>query len=464
MFKSTFSRSKVLCSGFVFLVIALCGSHNLYASVANGPMRGLTNHQIIDSMFLGWNLGNTMDANTETGWGNPVTTQAMIDVLAKGGFKTLREPVTWQNHFGAAPTYTIDSTWLDRVVAIANYALNDSMYVIVNTHHEGWDNLGATGTAMETIKAECAALWTQIANAFKNYGDYVIFEIFNEPNTGATNSYSGGTAANRAVLDTYQVAAVNAIRATGGNNATRKIVLQGISASPIAVSVATIPIVDTNCIVSLHTYDPTGFSLNCNPTTWGSTADSASIRNDLKSQDSMLIKKGGVAVLGEWGSQNCDQLTPSRVAHAFYYAQQTRDHAMVPVWWDDGAGYEILNRTGLAWEYPTIAAALLAGAKSATFGSTFPTATISEPPKDEGAPFGLQERAGIINYTLPKTAFVSLCVYTIQGRMVSTLVKSKQLAGNYEVKLSTKDISFGHYILEFKAGNYVVMKGFNIFK
>jgi endoglucanase len=86
--------------------------------------------QYVNDMYLGWNLGNTMDASGgETGWGNPVTTQAMVDAVHKMGFKFLRLPVTWKGHFGSnAPytdgnaPYTIDPTWLARVVTIANYA------------------------------------------------------------------------------------------------------------------------------------------------------------------------------------------------------------------------------------------------------------------------------------------------------------------------------------------------------
>jgi len=95
--------------------------------------------------------------------GQPVTTQAMIDAVHKQGFKTMREPVTWNGHFGGSPTYTIDATWMARVAAIANYALNDSMYVMINTHHDGWYNLSSTSP---TVQAEVVAIWTQIANAF----------------------------------------------------------------------------------------------------------------------------------------------------------------------------------------------------------------------------------------------------------------------------------------------------------
>ena len=216
MKKNTASKSKGIRPVIMVLAIALLGSSFIaQGSVANDAMRNLSRGQYVKNMYLGWNLGNTMDANTETGWGQPVTTQAMIDAVHKQGFKTMREPVTWNGHFGGSPTYTIDATWMARVAAIANYALNDSMYVMINTHHDGWYNLSSTSP---TVQAEVVAIWTQIANAFKSYSDYVSFEIFNEPNAGATNQYGGGSDANRAALAAYQTAAIAAIRATGGNN------------------------------------------------------------------------------------------------------------------------------------------------------------------------------------------------------------------------------------------------------
>jgi endoglucanase len=467
--KNIFSINKIIRSAFVFVVL---GSFSIFAqlyttgSVAIGPMRGLTKGQFINAMKVGWNLGNTMDGSgTETGWGQPVTTQAMLDCVAKQGFKTLREPVTWSSHFGGAPTYTIDASFMARVAAIANYALNDSMYVIVNTHHDGWYNLGATGAAATTVQAEVVAIWTQIANEFKNYSDYLIFEIFNEPNAGAANQYGGGDATSRANLAAYQTAAVAAIRATGGNNATRMIMLQGISASPIAASVATIPIPDANILVSIHTYDPGGFSMNCSPTTWGTSSDSSEVRNSLTSEQNMVATKGKVAVVGEWGSEACD-VTASRATHAYYYAQQCRLHAMVPIWWDDGGtmegsnGYGILDRrsTPPSWAFPTIAQALVNGANSATFPTDI------EPSIENKISLngGLMVKAGIVNYALPKTSSVSLCLYDVQGKIVSTLVKTNQSAGNYEVKLPTKGITSGNYVLELKAGNNLVTKRINI--
>lgn len=459
MVKNAFSKSKI----FGMLLIVTFASYNLFsASVANGPMRGLTPKQYVNDMFAGWNLGNTMDApGSETGWNNPVTTQAMIDAVHKMGFKFMRLPVTWKGHFGGAPDYTIDPNWLSRVVTIANYALNDSMYVMVNIHHDGtnggWFPLNATGSQVNNISAEVAAIWRQIANAFKGYGDYVLFEIFNEPQNGAPNMYGGGDSLSRANLATYQKAAIKAIRETGGNNATRMIVVQGISASPLAVSVGTIPIPDDNIIVSIHTYDPVEYSMNCNPNNWGSSSDSASIRKNLKDIQGWVETKHGTAIIGEWGTQNCDDQS-SRVKHAFYYAQQCRVYGMLPVWWDDGAGFHLLNRKSNppSWDYPTIAQAIVNGAKSGTFPTTgvISSSGIVKNYFDGG----VTVKAGFVYYEITKAAPVSMRLLTLQGEIISNLVHSFQSAGNYKVKIPSKGVSLNNYILELRTGTNVFTK------
>jgi endoglucanase len=470
MIRKTFLRRKFLFSAFISLGITMFGSgFNAQATVANDPMRNLTKGQYVKNMLVGWNLGNSFDGSgTETGWGNPVTTQAMIDAVHAQGIKTLRIPVTWQSHFGAAPTYTITPAFIQRLAEVVNYGLNDSMYVFINTHHDGWYNLGATGAQVTTITAEVAALWGQIATYFKSYSDYLSFEIFNEPNTGAANQYGGGDVTSRTNLATYQTAAIAAIRATGGNNATRMIIVQGIAASPIQASLATIPIPDNYTMVSVHTYDPTGFSLSGNPTTWGSTSDSQSVVKDLNNLQTWLSTKGKVIVLGEWGNTAADQLA-SRVKHAYYYAQQVVSHGGVPVWWDNNSfagadGFGLLTRKAVppTWGFPTVAQALVDGAKS----GLFPTNLLTDvgPSSEAKIPVnnGLSVKAGIVNYMVSKASSVSLRIYNMQGKIVSNLVQSNQSSGNYEVKLPTKGISSGNYLIELKAGNNFVTKRINI--
>ena len=104
--------------------------------------------QTVADMGLGWNLGNTLDAyngttigsnigstSSETAWGNPATTKAMIDMVKDSGVKTVRVPVTWYEHMDPN-TYKIDDVWMNRVEEIVNYVLEDDMYCIINVHHD----------------------------------------------------------------------------------------------------------------------------------------------------------------------------------------------------------------------------------------------------------------------------------------------------------------------------------------
>ena len=317
MKKAPAPRIGILAAASALFVLALLIDGDLHAQ--GGTMRGLTRQQVVCDMFVGWNLGNSMDCTTgdETGWGNPPTTQAMMDAVKAMGFNTVRIPVTWESHLGPAPSYTIDKAWLDRVEVIANYVLGTGMYAIVNTHHDAWIVLTTSGQAAGV--AEATAVWTQIATRFRDYGDHLILETFNEPH-GTTNAYSGGNTSQRAVLNAYNAAALAAIRGTGGNNATRFVMLPTHGASPptIAISELVIPNNDPNVLISIHTYDPNGFSLNGSPTTWGSASDKSSIDDNLTREVGDVAAKGTVPVIGEWGSVAPDDLAPRGRASTSY--------------------------------------------------------------------------------------------------------------------------------------------------
>jgi len=380
------SRRSILCSTSILLGAALLGGCNLIltrdaaptqaqapaaaasaAAAKPGVIRDITPKELVYDMKIGWNLGNTMDASPgETGWGNPVTTQEMIDKIRDMGFKTVRIPVTWNSHIGPAPDYTINKDWLDRVETIANYVLKDGMYAIVNTHHDGWIRLTADGQAAGC--AEAGKVWTQIANRFKDYSDYLILEDFNEPK-GSVNQYSGGTPETRKILNAYHLASVNAIRATGGNNTKRIVMVCTHAATPSDAAIAdlVIPNDDPRCVVSIHTYYPGGLAFG-GQNSWGTDADKAAMRRELDREQKAVASKGGTAIIGEWGSVSRVDLA-SRVAHAQYYAEQARLRGMTTIWWDNGGGdFGLLDRKAkpVTWKWPTIAEALVKGADLAT--------------------------------------------------------------------------------------------------
>jgi endoglucanase len=244
------------------------------------------------------------------------------------------------------------------------------MYAILNTHHDDWVSLmpAADQTA---VANQLAKLWTQIAVRFKNYGDHLIFETLNEPRTKDNTEWTGGTADARKRLNAYNVAAVNAIRASGGNNAKRYIMIptHGANSSTTCINDLVIPDNDARIIVSIHTYWPYNFSAGDGVSTWGSSADLSAMNTELDRIASLLPKKGRAAVVGEWGSINQNN-TASRVAHAKAYSEAVIKRGMAAIWWDNGGlktgkdNYGLLNRsvTPPSWSFPEIVQALSAGA------------------------------------------------------------------------------------------------------
>jgi len=339
---------------------------NIFANTAKTGMRNIPSSQIVYDMGVGWNLGNTLDCScdglsAETCWGNPVTTQAMIDEIAKRGFKTMRLPVTWDGHMGGYPNYTIDSDWLDRVEEIANYAFTNDMYVIINLHHEESWVIPSYDKKDEVID-RLTKVWTQIANRFQDYSDFLIFELLNEARLqGSANEWIGGTAEGRDCINQFHKAATDAIRATGGNNTTRKLMIAPYAASSTAIAIndLEIPNGDPNTMVSIHSYFPWLFCLR-EQTDWGTNSDKEAMDAEFDKIYNAFIDKGYPVVMGEWGATNNDNLN-DRLRHAAYYTQKCREKGICPVLWSNGKPNEfgIFDRNTLTWHFPAYADTIL---------------------------------------------------------------------------------------------------------
>ena len=322
-------------------------------------------------MAPGWNLGNSFDASpNETSWGNPTPNQALINGVHTAGFKTLRIPVTWTNHIGSGPAYTIDSAWMNKVKQTAQWGVDAGLYVFVNTHHEadgngGWVTFPQPSSAT-SVAAEVTAVWTQIANALKALNSHLMFECFNEPNQAG----GGNTPQAQADLNLYLEACVNAIRGTGGNNATRTIMIQPVGASPIQAGIQSMQMAsiinDPNLVISLHTYYPTNFGLSETPYAWGSVADYTAMRDSIAQEIRVWLPSQAVFI-GEWGSMVA-QAAANRVAHAQAYAQDTTTAGLIPIWWDNGGSgsgsFSLFNRNTGAVSQPDIVNAIMTGVRN----------------------------------------------------------------------------------------------------
>lgn len=346
----------------------------------NDEMRDMTAAQVVAEMKIGWNLGNTLDAvnesipagseisKYETAWGNPVTTKTMIDMVKNAGFNVLRVPVTWFQHLGEAPDYTIDEAWLDRVQEVVNYGIDNDMYVILNLHHEEWHM--PTYDNLEAAKTQLAAVWKQIAERFGGYDEHLIFEGMNEPRLkGTPLEWTGGDEESRDCINQLNQVFVDTIRASGKNNPKRSLMVPTYAAStePKVLDEFIVPD-DDRVIVSVHAYTPYSFSLADNGTAeWSvnNTADTNDIDLVMARVEDRFLKNDIPVVIGEFGTRNRFNTEP-RTAHAEYYVKKAKEYGIPCVWWDNnafvtGETFGLLNRAELTWRYPEIIEALMKG-------------------------------------------------------------------------------------------------------
>ena len=251
--------------------IAIAGALSaVAATAANLP----TAKEVQAKMGMGFNIGNSMEVpNNPTAWGNPFPTQALLDSVKAAGFSTVRIPCAWDSH---APGGKITDTWLDSVKTVVDYAMRAGLYTILNIHHEGeggWFQSNIGTSVDNNIDTKMKNYWTQIANKFKDYNERLIFAGANEPGPNV-NTW---TAQHVSTLMHYYQTFIDAVRATGGNNATRTLIIQGLN-TDIDKSVASAPVstfpkdkVSGYLMFEVHYYDPYQYTLMTSQQDWGAS-------------------------------------------------------------------------------------------------------------------------------------------------------------------------------------------------
>ncbi len=248
---------------YLAVIVALVVAMLPLAPIATQAQTTLpTAAQVASQIKVGWNLGNTLEAQcSETAWGNPVVTQQLINSVRAAGFNAIRLPAAWDCHADQA-TLTINPAWLARVKQVVDYAVNNGMYIILNIHWDGgWLENNPTYAAQASVNAKQQAYWTQIANYFKNYDERLIFAGVNEVHY----DYGTPTAEHIEVQQSYLQTFVNAVRATGGNNASRTLAVQTYNTNiSHGLNYFTLPTdtIANRLMVEVHYYDPYDYTLN----------------------------------------------------------------------------------------------------------------------------------------------------------------------------------------------------------
>ena len=366
----------------VLMLIPCVGSAEEADAVDNGVMReGLTALEATRLMGNGINLGNTLEAcdnnvgiktNTplsyETHWGQPKTTQAMIDGMKAAGFDTIRIPVAWMTNATHLyeGDYTIDADYMDRVEEVVRYARKAGMYVIINDHWDGgWygmfgsESAETRALAMEAYKG----MWQQIAERFRDYSDYLIFESANEELGGRFDENSPLYCSDSVVTyltDDERYALTNEInqtfvdvvRATGGNNATRFLLIAGYSTDIDKTCDDRFQMpkdtADSKLMVSVHYYDPwsyCGASSAVSATKWGKVSDYEYMDQQLAKMTKFTEAGYGV-VIGEYGALPCsDGLKDNTLAYHTAFLDACTKYNLTNCLWDCSGLYKRVSQT-----------------------------------------------------------------------------------------------------------------------
>lgn len=286
-----------------------------------------TSYEFIQNMGVGWNLGNTLDADNgtdhdgsdwrywETCWGQPETTQELMDMMKRAGFGAIRVPVTWRPHM--SPDGTVSEAWMNRVKEIVDYVLNAGMYCIINVHHDTgagddvW--LLADPDVYKAQKSRYENLWRQIAEKFRNYDHRLLFESYNEMldsrKSWCFSSFNGSydeayALAAYDAINSYAQSFVDVVRSTDGNNSVRNLIVNTYGAcngdgdwnphlqDPLIYMELPVDSVEDHLLFEVHAY-PTIDDMDAMP---------SATENMFARLDDLLASKGAPVIMGEWGT------------------------------------------------------------------------------------------------------------------------------------------------------------------
>ncbi len=314
--------------------------------------------QVVAAMQPGWNVGNTLDAiPDETSWGNPRITPELLAAIHDQGFKSIRLPVTWTDHQGGAPDYTIDPAYLDRIQQVVNWALDEGLYVLLNLHHDSWQWVLDMPTQHDQVLARYTATWTQIAETFRDAPRRVLFESINEPQF----TESSGEAQEFQLLDELNTTFHSIVRGTGGANADRVLVLPSLHTSSdqaiidsLADTIAALD--DPNIAATVHFYGFWPFSVNIAGYTRFNAEVQADITGSFDRVHDTFVSRGIPVIVGEYGLLGFDTdvgaIEHGEMLKFFeFFGSYARQKQLTTMLWDNGQHFD---RSAFEWRDPSL--------------------------------------------------------------------------------------------------------------
>lgn len=329
---------------------------------------------LMKNIKIGWNLGNSLEATGgETAWNNPATTLAMITKIREMGFNAVRIPCSWDQYLNDETTYEIKATWLARVKEVVDYCIQNDLYAILNIHWDGgWLENDIPNGYNEEVNNKQRVLWTQIATYFRDYDEHLLFAGCNEPNVEDEDDM--------ATLLKYEQTFVDAVRATGGKNVYRNLIVQGPSTDidKTMQYMTALPVDETpnRLSVEVHYYSSWQFCGMENDESWGkafyfwgeenkkyatgvyegrwdNVCGESYVQSQFQKLKERFTDQGIPVIIGEFAAirrtlsdeQAQEGHDLSRAAFDECVVREANTRGLVPFYWDRGDG--VLDRKNL---------------------------------------------------------------------------------------------------------------------
>ncbi|RXZ71510.1 cellulase [Agromyces albus] len=314
----------------------------------------LSAQDLVAAMQPGWNLGNTLDAMCcsegadETAWGNPRVDSTFFTDIKAEGFESVRIPVSWGNHTGPAPDYTIDPAVMARVQEIVDMALDADLYVMINIHHDSWQWVKDMPTRHDEVMAQYNSTWTQIASTFRDYPQELMFESINEQGFEG----SSGTEEDHRHMAELNSSFFDIVRTSGGDNTDRLLVLPTLhtGADPVhmdALAAEIEALDDPMLAATTHNYSFWPFSVNvAGYTTYNEEVQTMLVEN-FQSQVDTFVSKGVPVIIGEYSLlDNYDNKVERGEYLKFFehFGYLARTTGITTMWWDNGTHFDRYKR------------------------------------------------------------------------------------------------------------------------
>ena len=338
-------------------------------------------------MKSGWNLGNTLDCYSdeefteehlalEAYWTGDYITASTIEAIRQAGYASVRIPVSWHDH--ADENGNISEEWMDRVQTVVDWVISRNMIAVLNVHHdigEGWIDVSQTNILRST--AYLKRLWEQIADRFQDYDERLVFEGMNEPRLRGTEyewrfdaRVSDCTEA-AACVNRLNQTFVDTVRASGGYNPYRYLLVQSYAGSPLTATYVSFELPDDpakdRLMLAVHPYIPVDFAMLADGTDQfdpEEASDTEQIDAILDALYDRYCLFGIPVVIDEYGCIDKNNL-PARVGYIAYLTAKATQRSMPCFLWDNGKfegndeTYGILDRVTLEFRWPEIVKAQL---------------------------------------------------------------------------------------------------------